>query len=234
MRILLAEDDTAIAEGICASLRQGGHAVDHVASGKLADSALVDHSYDLLVLDLGLPALDGSEVLRRLRSRGAGMPVLVVTARDGLPERIRVLDLGADDYLVKPFALAEFEARVRALLRRTSSQGVPELQLGRLRLDLPGHRVWIDQTPLELTAREFGLLEALALRADRVIGRAQLIEALCDGDQELPDNGRDIAIHRLRRKLQDSGVTVRTIRGLGYLLEHGAADAQAPGAADSA
>ena len=222
MRILLAEDDTAIAEGICASLRQGGHAVDHVASGSLADAALHDASYDLLVLDLGLPTLDGSEVLRRLRSRGAGLPVLVVTARDGLPERIRVLDLGADDYLVKPFALSEFEARVRALLRRASSKGMPELQLGRLRLDLPGHRVWIDQAPLELTAREFGLLEALALRADKVTSRAQLIEALCDWDQELTDNGLDIAIHRLRRKLHASGTSVRTIRGLGYLLEESA------------
>jgi two-component system OmpR family response regulator len=219
MRILLAEDDLSIADGICASLRQGGHAVDHVAAGNLADAALRDHDYDLLVLDLGLPALDGSEVLQRLRSRGAGLPVLVVTARDGLPERIRVLDLGADDYLVKPFALSEFEARVRALLRRASSRGVPELQLGRLRLDLPGHRAWIDDRPLELTAREFGLLEALALRADRVTSRAQLIEALCDWDQELTDNGLDIAIHRLRRKLHGSGTGVRTIRGLGYLLE---------------
>lgn len=219
MRILLAEDDSSIAEAICASLRQCGHAVDHVASGSLADTALRDHNYDLLVLDLGLPALDGSEVLRRLRSRGAGLPVLVVTARDGLPERIRVLDLGADDYLVKPFVLSEFEARVRALLRRASNRGVPELQLGRLRLDLPGHRAWIESDPLELTAREFGLLEALALRADRVTSRAQLIEALCDWDQELTDNGLDIAIHRLRRKLQGSGTGVRTIRGLGYLLE---------------
>jgi len=219
MRILLAEDDPSIAEGICSSLRQGGHAVDHVASGSLADTALRDHEYDLLVLDLGLPQLDGTEVLKRLRSRGAGMPVLVVTARDGLPERIRVLDLGADDYLVKPFALSEFEARVRALLRRASSRGVPELQLGRLRLDLPGHRAWIDDTALELTAREFGLLEALALRPDRVTSRAQLIEALCDWDQELTDNGLDIAIHRLRRKLHGSGTGVRTIRGLGYLLE---------------
>ena len=147
------------------------------------------------------------------------MPVLVVTARDGLPERIRVLDLGADDYLVKQLALSEFEARVRALLRRASSRGVPELQLGRLRLDLPGHRAWIDETALELTAREFGLLEALALRPDRVTSRAQLIEALCDWDQELTDNGLDIAIHRLRRKLHGSGTGVRTIRGLGYLLE---------------
>jgi two-component system OmpR family response regulator len=219
MRILLAEDDPSIAEGICGSLRHGGHAVDHVANGRLADQALLDHDYDLLVLDLGLPQLEGSEVLRRLRNRGASLPVLVVTARDGLPERIRVLDLGADDYLVKPFALSEFEARVRALLRRSSSKGVPEMLLGRLRLDLPGHRAWVDQAPLELTAREFGLLEALALRADRVTSRAQLIEALCDWDQELTDNGLDIAIHRLRRKLRDSGTTVRTIRGLGYLLE---------------
>ncbi len=219
MRILLAEDDPAIAEGIRASLRHGGHAVDHAADGNLADTALRDHDYDLLVLDLGLPLLDGSEVLRRLRGRGKSLPVLVVTARDGMPERIRVLDLGADDYLVKPFVLAEFEARVRALLRRISSQGKPELRLGRLRLDLPGHRAWIERVPLELTAREFGLLEALALRADRVTSRAQLIEALCDWDQELTDNGLDIAIHRLRRKLEGSGTGVRTIRGLGYLLE---------------
>jgi len=219
MRILLVEDDPSIAEGIRASLRQGGHAVDHVADGSQADAALRDHGYDLLVLDLGLPREDGSEVLQRLRRRGKGLPVLVVTARDGLAERIRVLDLGADDYLVKPFALSEFEARVRALLRRASSQGKPELQLGRLRLDLPGHRAWVDRRPLELTAREFGLLEALALRADRVTSRAQLIEALCDWDQELTDNGLDIAIHRLRRKLDGSGTGVRTIRGLGYLLE---------------
>lgn len=219
MRILLAEDDLAIADGLCASLRHGGHVVDHASRGNLADAALRDHDYDLLVLDLGLPGLDGSEVLRRLRHRGTGMPVLVVTAREGLAERIRVLDLGADDYLVKPFALAEFEARVRALLRRASSQGKPELQLGRLRLDLPGHRAWIEQTPLELTAREFGLLEALALRADRVTSRAQLTAALCNWDQELTDNGLDIAIHRLRRKLHGSGTGVRTIRGLGYLLE---------------
>jgi two-component system OmpR family response regulator len=219
MRILLVEDDHSIAEGICASLRHGGHAVDHATSGNLADAALRGSHYDMLVLDLGLPELDGSEVLRRLRGRGAHLPVLVITARDGLSERIRVLDLGADDYLVKPFALTEFEARVRALLRRASSQGTPELQLGRLRLNITGHRAWIDDAPLELTAREFGLLEALVLRADRITSRAQLIEALCDWDQELTDNGLDIAIHRLRRKLRGSGTGVRTIRGLGYLLE---------------
>ncbi|WP_266169504.1 response regulator [Dyella subtropica] len=219
MRILIAEDDLAIASGVCASLRQSGHAVDHVSDGARADAALRDTPYDLLILDLGLPALDGSEVLQRLRKRGAGMPVLVVTAREGLRERVRVLDLGADDYLVKPFALAEFDARVRALLRRYTAQGAPELVLGRLRLDLPGHRAWVNEAPLELTAREFGLLEALAARPDRVTSRAQLVEALCNWDEELTDNGLDIAIYRLRRKLADSGTQVRTIRGLGYLLE---------------
>lgn len=219
MRILIAEDDPAIAAAITASLRQGGHAVDHVTSGAQADTALRDGAHDLLVLDLGLPALDGSEVLHRLRQRGSGVPVLVITAREGLNERVRVLDLGADDYLVKPFALAEFEARVRALLRRSASKGATELRIGRLRLDVPGHRAWVDEQPLELTAREFGLLEALASRPDRITNRAQLVEALCNWDQELTDNGLDIAIHRLRRKLHGSGANVRTVRGLGYLLE---------------
>lgn len=198
---------------------RGGHAVDHVANGAQADIALRDSAHDLLVLDLGLPGLDGSEVLHRLRQRGSGVPVLVITAREGLNERVRVLDLGADDYLVKPFALAEFEARVRALLRRSASKGSTEVRIGRLRLDLPGHRAWIDDAPLELTAREFGLIEALASRPDRITNRAQLVEALCNWDQDLTDNGLDIAIHRLRRKLHGSGANVRTVRGLGYLLE---------------
>ncbi|TCV95674.1 two-component system OmpR family response regulator [Luteibacter rhizovicinus] len=219
MRILVAEDDAAIAAGVRASLEQSGHAVDHITDGASADTALRDHPYDLLVLDLGLPALDGSDVLARLRRRGAGIPVLVVTAREGLRERVRVLDLGADDYLVKPFALVEFEARVRALLRRRTTQGTPELQIGQLRLDIAGHRAWIGQSPLELTAREFGLVEALATRPDKVTSRAQLVEALCNWDEDLTDNGLDIALHRLRRKLHGSGTNVRTIRGLGYLLE---------------
>lgn len=219
MRLLIAEDDPAIAAGISATLRQSGHAVDHVADGKSADEALRGTPYDLLILDLGLPGIDGSAVLERVRKRGSTLPVLVITAREGLRERVRVLDLGADDYLVKPFALAEFEARVRALLRRYAAQGAPELTLGRLRMDLPGHRAWVGDAPLELTAREFGLLEALAARSDRVTSRAQLTEALCSWDEELTDNGLDIALYRLRRKLAGSGTQVRTIRGLGYLLE---------------
>jgi two-component system OmpR family response regulator len=219
MRLLIAEDDPAIAAGIVATLRQSGHAVDHAANGKDADEALRGTPYDLLILDLGLPGLDGSEVLERVRKRGSTLPVLVITAREGLHERVREFAQGADDYLVKPFALAEFEARVRALLRRSAAHGALELTLGRLRLDLPGHRAWAGDVPLELTAREFGLLEALAARPDRVTSRAQLTESLCDWDEELTDNGLDIALYRLRRKLAGSGTRVRTIRGLGYLLE---------------
>lgn len=219
MRILLAEDDLFIADALCASLRHSGYTVDHAADGQLADHALHEHDHDLLVLDLGLPKLDGSEVLRRLRSRGTALPVLVITARDGLNERVRVLDLGADDYLVKPFAMSEFDARMRALLRRANTRGLPELQLGHLRVDLPAHRAWVASVPLDLTAREFGVLETLVLRADQVTSREQLMEAVCAWDQELTDNGLNIAIHRLRSKLQGSGISVRTIRGLGYLLE---------------
>ncbi|NKZ37986.1 MULTISPECIES: response regulator transcription factor [Oleiagrimonas] len=221
MRVLVAEDDDAIAAGLSAGLRESGHHVDHVDSGRQADCALLDHAYDFLVLDLGLPGMDGAEVLRRLRQRGSELSVLVVTARDDVDERVRVLDLGADDYLVKPFALNEFAARTRALLRRRTHHGTPELSVGRLRLDLPGRRAWVDTDPLELTAREFGLIEALALRQDRLISRAQLIESLCSWDQDLTDNGLDIAVHRLRRKLRGSGARVRTVRGLGYLLEEG-------------
>ncbi|MEP7185763.1 MAG: response regulator [Rhodanobacter sp.] len=222
MRILLVEDDSSIAAATVATLRGNSHAVDHVADGIEADLALSDVEYDLLILDLGLPRLDGSEVLRRLRSRHASIPVLVITAREALNDRIRILDLGADDYLVKPFAISEFEARVRALLRRSVNQGTTHLSIGKLRLDIPGHRAWIGDSPLELTAREFGLIEALAARSHRVTNRAQLVEALCSWDQDLTDNGLDIAIHRVRRKLKDSGANIRTIRGLGYLLEEDA------------
>ncbi|MCL7713995.1 response regulator [Stenotrophomonas mori] len=222
MRILVAEDDHDIAAGVCAALQRQGHAVDHVDDGTLADAALAATAYDMLILDLGLPSLEGSEVLQRLRQRGDSLPVLVVTARDGLQERVRTLDLGADDYLIKPFAVDELEARVRAQLRRVTSNGQPELRIGRLRLDLPGHRVWMNADVLELTAREFGLLAALAMRQDRISSRAQLVEALCSWDEELTDNGLDIALHRLRRKLRPGGMGIRTVRGLGYMLEESA------------
>ena len=219
MRMLVVEDDAAIASAVCASLERAGHAVDHLANGTAAIAALQEHAFALVVLDLGLPGEEGSQVLRRLRAAHDGVPVLVITAREDVDLRVRTLDLGADDYLVKPFSLAEFDARVRALLRRQSNQGVPILQLGQLSIDLAGRRVTIGDQPLDLTAREFALLEVLASRHNRVTSREHVIEALCTWNDALTDNGLDIAVYRLRRKLEDTGVNLRTVRGLGYLLE---------------
>ncbi|MCC4595152.1 response regulator transcription factor [Xanthomonas campestris pv. phormiicola] len=234
MRILVAEDDTSIAVALRDSLAECGHVVDHVNDGAAAERALSAESYHLLVLDLGLPRRDGLQVLQRVRERRDEVAVLVVTARDGVEDRIRALDQGADDYLIKPFELSEFLARTRALLRRRSSGGIPELALGQLRINLAGRRVWLQDEPLELTAREFALLETLLMRSGRVVSRGQLTDALCDWQHEITDNGLDISMHRLRRKLHGSGVGIRTIRGLGYLLEESrTADADADAAADS-
>lgn len=219
MRILVAEDDRPIAAALKASLVECGHSVDSVRDGIAAEQALCNDTYDLLVLDLGLPRLDGLQVLRQERGRGSDIAVMVVTARDGVTDRVQTLDGGADDYLVKPFVLVEFVARVRALLRRRAHGGVTENTIGRLRLNVDARRVWLDDQPLELTARDYSLLEALFARQQHVVSRTQLTEALCDWDHDLTDNGLDISIHRLRRKLEGSGVRIRTIRGLGYLLE---------------
>ncbi|HEX7326010.1 MAG TPA: response regulator transcription factor [Rhodanobacteraceae bacterium] len=219
MRMLVVEDDVAIADAVCASLQHAGHVVDHLANGKAAIAALQEHAFALVALDLGLPGEDGTEVLRRLRAAHDGTPVLVITAREEVDLRVRTLDLGADDYLVKPFSLAEFDARVRALLRRQNNRGVPTLQLGKLSIDLAGRRVHCGPQPLDLTAREFALLEVLASHRNRVTSRDHVIEALCTWNDSLTDNGLDIAVHRLRRKLEGSGVGVRTVRGLGYMLE---------------
>ncbi|TBR10177.1 MAG: response regulator transcription factor [Lysobacter sp.] len=219
MRILIAEDDQPIADALKASLVECGHAVDHVSDGLAAEHALCSDAYDLLVLDLGLPRMEGHQVLRQVRARGSDIGVLVVTARDGVGERIQVLDGGADDFLVKPFELSEFVARGRALLRRRANGGLPEMSLARVRLNVGARRAWLDDEPIELTAREYSLLEALFVRQQQVVSRSRLIEAMCDWSQDLTDNGLDICIHRLRRKLHDSGVQIRTIRGLGYLLE---------------
>lgn len=219
MRMLVVEDDAAIADAVCATLAHAGHAVDHLANAQAAIFALQAHAFTLVVLDLGLPDGDGVEVLRRLRSTHDGVPVLVITARDDVEQRVRTLDLGADDYLVKPFSLAEFDARVRALLRRQGSARVPVLYLGTLAIDVAGRRVLQDGCPIDLTAREFGLLETLASRVNRVTSRKHMVEALCTWNDAMTDNGLDIAVHRLRRKLAGSGVNLRTVRGLGYLLE---------------
>lgn len=219
MRILIAEDDPVLADGLTRSLHQADYAVDCVATGDQADHVLIAQSYDLVILDLGLPRLDGFEVLRRLRHRGSKVPVLVLTARDALDDRVRGLDLGADDYLTKPFDLPELEARVRALIRRGQSGGGSVLSHGALRLDTAGRRATLNGTPLDLSARELGVLEVLMHRSGRVVNKEQLAEQLYGWDEEVGANAIEVYVHRLRRKLEPAGVVIRTIRGLGYLLE---------------
>jgi two-component system OmpR family response regulator len=222
MRILIAEDDPVLADGLTRSLRHSDYAVDCVTSGDQADHVLLSQKYDLIVLDLGLPKLDGFEVLRRLRHRGSKVPVLILTARDTLDDRVKGLDLGADDYLTKPFDLPELEARVRALIRRGQSGGGSELVHGALKLDTAGRRVTLNDAPLELSARELGVLEVLMLRSGRVVNKEQLAEQLYGWDEEVGVNAIEVYVHRLRKKLEPAGVTIRTIRGLGYLLEKAA------------
>lgn len=218
MRILIAEDDSIIADGLTRTLRNSGYAVDRAANGLDADTALLANNYDLLILDLGLPKLNGLEVLRRLRNRGATLPVLILTAMDGTEDRVRGLDLGADDYMVKPFELPELEARVRALTRR-SSGATPMMQHGPLRYDQVGRVATLNGNPLDLSARELSLLEALLARAGRLVSKDQLVDQLCGWGEEVSHNAIEVYVHRLRKKLEPGGVRIATVRGLGYCLE---------------
>jgi two-component system OmpR family response regulator len=219
MRILIVEDDPVLADGLTRSLRGADYAVDCVGNGAEADHVLAAQSYDLVILDVGLPGVDGFEVLRRLRRRGAAVPVLILTARDALSDRVKGLDLGADDYMVKPFDLPELEARARALIRRGQSGGASVLSHGALVLDTAGRRATLEGEPLELSARELGVLEVLMMRSGRVVNKEQLAEQLYGWDEEVGPNAIEVYVHRLRRKLEPAGVVIRTIRGLGYLLE---------------
>jgi len=219
MRILIVEDDPVLADGLTRILKQSEYAVDCATDGAQADHVLATQSYDLVILDLGLPKLDGFEVLRRLRRRGAAAPVLVLTARDAVQDRVKGLDLGADDYLTKPFDLQELEARVRALIRRGQSGGSSLLVHGGLELDTAGRRATLNGEPFDLSARELGVLEVLMMRSGRVVGKEQLAAQLYGWEEEVGANAIEVYVHRLRRKLEPAGVNIRTIRGLGYLLE---------------
>ena len=219
VRILIAEDDALLADGLTRALQQSGYIVDWAADGLLADQRLTGQSYDLLILDLGLPLINGSEILQRLRARKQRLPVLVLSARESIDDRIRLLDLGADDYLVKPVAISELEARMRALIRRGRASPDPVLNLGRLHLDTQGKRALIDEAPLDLTAKEWAVLEYLALRANRIVSKEQIMESLYRWDQEITPNAIEKFISRLRVKLEPSGIIIRTVRGLGYYLE---------------
>jgi two-component system OmpR family response regulator len=219
MRILIVEDDPALADGLVRSLTQSGYAVDCATQGAMANTMLQDGVYDLAILDLGLPRMDGTEVLRRLRQRGGKTPVLVLTARDAVEDRVIGLDLGADDYMTKPFDLSELEARVRALIRRGQLGSNTSLTCASLLLDTAAHRAYVAEVPIDLSAREIGVLEVLLLRQRKVVSKEQIMEALCKWDEDLGGNAIEVYIHRLRKKLETSGVRIRTIRGLGYLME---------------
>jgi two-component system, OmpR family, response regulator len=219
MRILVAEDDQVLADGLARSLRQAGYAVDRVASGGEADTALTTQNYDLLILDLGLPVMSGLDVLKRLRSRQSSLPVLILTAADSVEQRVRGLDLGADDFMAKPFALNELEARVRALVRRSAGNSSSNIQVGELVYDQVGRVALIGGITVELSARETGVLEVLLQRSGRLVSKDQIVEKLCEWDEEISNNAVEVYVHRLRKKLEHGGVKIGTVRGLGYTLE---------------
>ena len=218
MRILVAEDDSLLAAGLTRLLTRAGHGVDQVSGGIGADSALKTTHYELLVLDIGLPDIDGFEVLRRLRQRRSQTNVLVLTARDAVEDRVRGLDLGADDYLTKPFSLNEFEARVRALLRRTSLPAGPIIA-GGLTVDREAKQVTANGVAIDLTVREWALLELFLTRPGRVLSKDYIAQQLFNYDEHLALNTIEVYVSRLRAKIEQAGVRIRTVRGFGYLWE---------------
>jgi len=219
MRLLLVEDDDSLAEGLVEALSRSGYAVERACTGEEALRLANASAHAACILDLGLPDRDGIDVLRRLRERAVPTPVLVLTARDRLDDRILGLDTGADDYLAKPFELGELEARLRALIRRRSADSTPWKQVGRVRFDAEGRRAFAGERDLELTRRELDVLECLISRPGRVVAKDVLMGAVFPHDSESVENTVEVHVSRLRRKLEPFGVTIRALRGIGYRLE---------------
>jgi len=219
VRVLIVEDDAALASGIARILEGEGHAVDVMATGEHAVMGTRQERFDMVILDVGLPGIDGFEVLRRLRSSGERVPVLVLTARDALDDRVRGLDLGADDYMVKPFAMPELTARVRALLRRSQAHGGPRIVHGPLALDTVARRAFIRNEPLELAAREWAVLEVLLGKVEKIVSKEAIIQAVAGWGDDLSPNAIEVYVSRLRSKLEPAGIRIRTVRGFGYMLE---------------
>jgi two-component system, OmpR family, response regulator len=222
MRLLIVEDDAPLASGLRRILEAEGHAVDVTSRGEQAVLAASQERFDLVILDIGLPQMDGFEVLRRLRAAApssAPLPVLVLTARDAVDDRVHGLDLGADDYMVKPFAMPELTARVRALLRRSQAHGGPRIVHGPLVLDTVARRAFLKNEPLELAAREWAVLEVLLGRVEKIVSKEAIIQAVAGWGDELSPNAIEVYVSRLRAKLEPTGIKIRTVRGFGYMLE---------------
>jgi two-component system, OmpR family, response regulator TctD len=218
MRILLVEDTVDVGEAIVARFERIGHTVDWEKDGQVADEVLEVQAYDLLILDVNLPALDGFSILKHLRQRKSKIPVLVLTARSQVDDRVDALDLGADDYLVKPFDYRELEARARALLRRSTGEPTNHLVCGKVTIDRRSRAVTIDGAPVDLTRRELTLLEILATRPGRIFGKDELVDQLFGFGDDPSSNAVEQYVARLRKKLAGSGTEIRTLRGLGYQI----------------
>ncbi|MDZ4360177.1 MAG: response regulator transcription factor, partial [Variovorax sp.] len=219
MRLLLVEDDVMVASGIKLGLCNAGYTVDWVGSAERALQALESDSFDLAIVDIGLPSMDGLELTRQLRTGGLEMPVLILTARDALHDRVQGLDLGADDYMVKPFELPELLARLRALLRRSQAATSAVLGFGPLEMDTAHRRVTLAGQPMELGPREWTVLEYLLLQVPKPAAKDKLLQALTGWDKEITPNAIEVYVSRLRGKLEPAGVCLRAIRGFGYRLE---------------
>ena len=219
LKLFLAEDDAILADALKSGLTKNGFEVDWETDGFEAEKRLVNGQYDVAILDIGLPTVDGLTVLRRVRMLKASLPILLLTALDGLDNRVAGLDAGADDYLAKPFEFPELEARLRALLRRSQILPPSAQQLGQLKLDRAAQRAWYGTTPLDLSARELAVLDVLMSQRDRVVTKEQIAAELTDETGDVGLNAIEVYVHRLRKKLEPCQVGIRTVRGLGYLLE---------------
>lgn len=224
MRVLLVEDDAMLADGLRELFAGLGFALDHLSAAEPALVATRLTQFDLVLVDLGLPGMDGLELVRRIRSQRNKVPILILTARDALEDRVRGLNEGADDYLVKPFAMPELIARVQALIRRSQSNAQSVIALGALVMDIGQHLASLGTEALLLTGREWAVLESLLLATPRILSKAKLADSLSQWDKEISTNAVEIYVSRLRTKLQDSGVLIRTVRGIGYRLEEGRSD----------
>jgi DNA-binding response OmpR family regulator len=218
MRILVVEDDSLVADAIRRGLSMSGFAVDWASDAQQAAAALAGEHFDLALLDIALPGIDGLTFLRRLRNSGKNIPVMIITARETLATKVQALDLGADDFLIKPFEQMELAARCRALIRRANLNSSGQLILGRLRVDITGRQLYLDGEPIELTGREWLVMECLALNPGRIVTKERLQQAVASWDQAVTPNAIEVHVSRVRAKLGDSAV-LRAVRGMGYRLE---------------